>query len=266
MPFPYPAVLAAAALLGIAEPPAEKPTAPAAPEPDKPAVGNPATPFPHPIITEVLYAVPSGDTGDANGDGNRQATGDEFVELFNPHDKPISLRGYTIADKSAGKPGSLKFVFPACTLQPGQCAVVFNGFECTWPGTTEGVGDSMQAPKGGHTKFGGALVFSMKVDSSRNAFSNSGDCALLIAPDGNALEVVKWGKVDKAPTAKASHEAPTTNRGSVQRSSATGPFAAHEGVGSPVLRYSPGVFPPGAKPAATPPAPPEKAPTKKPGK
>src|SRR5437870_5538652 len=48
--------------------------------------------FPHPLITEILYAVPSGERGDANADGTRDAVGDEFIELTNPHDKPIQLK------------------------------------------------------------------------------------------------------------------------------------------------------------------------------
>jgi len=75
-------------LLAVAQP------APA--QPDKPLV-----PFPHPLITEVLYAVPSGKDGDADQDGKRSATGDEFVELINPHDKPINLKGYVLSDASS---------------------------------------------------------------------------------------------------------------------------------------------------------------------
>src|SRR5690606_27204449 len=41
-------------------------------------------PYPHPQITEVLFNVPSGAKGDANGDGERDATGDEFIEIANP--------------------------------------------------------------------------------------------------------------------------------------------------------------------------------------
>lgn len=53
---------------------------------------------PHPLITEILYAVPQGDEGDASKDGRRSATGDEFIELINPHDTPIKLKGYAIVD------------------------------------------------------------------------------------------------------------------------------------------------------------------------
>ncbi len=211
------------------------------PPAEKPEASKPLLPAPHPLITEILYAVPSGDAGDANSDGTRSATGDEFIELYNPHDKPIDLKGYTITDKSLGKPGQLKFVFPRCKLLPGQCVVVFNGFESTWAGP---VGDSTAAPKEGNKKFHGAKVFSMKTTNSRNALSNSGDCVCLSAPDGTVLHIIKWGKLDaKLPAAKLTEEAPSTDRGSVQRESAMGKLVAHPASGgTPAPRYSPGLF------------------------
>ena len=51
----------------------------------------PPVPYPHPMITEVLFAVPTGDGGDASGDGSRHVSGDEFIELVNPHDKAIQV-------------------------------------------------------------------------------------------------------------------------------------------------------------------------------
>lgn len=68
----------------------------------------PMVPYPHPLITEILYAVPSGVRGDANADGTRDAIGDEFIELVNPHDRPIQLKGYTILDASAYAPGAAR--------------------------------------------------------------------------------------------------------------------------------------------------------------
>lgn len=59
---------------------------------------KPLVAFPHPLVTEVLLSVPRGLDGDANQDGTRSATGDEFVELVNPHDKPINLKGYRLID------------------------------------------------------------------------------------------------------------------------------------------------------------------------
>lgn len=66
-----------------------------------PAADKPLVPFPHPLITEVLYAVPGGKDGDADQDAKRSATGDEFIELINPHDKPINLKGYVLSDASS---------------------------------------------------------------------------------------------------------------------------------------------------------------------
>src|SRR5262245_25585994 len=77
-------------------------------------------PFPHPLISEVLYAVPSGPRGDANADGVRDAIGDEFIELVNPHDKPIQLKGYKLLDADAWSPGAPKPTKPgdASTAKP----------------------------------------------------------------------------------------------------------------------------------------------------
>jgi hypothetical protein len=128
-------------------------------------------PFPHPLITEVLYNVPPGAEGDADGDGVRSPTGDEFVELINPHDKPIRLKGYILTDgKNTRRPAAqppkedtnpprqpgrkpdspgrsepppaqtlpeddsrIRFVFPDITLEPGQVVVVFNGYKGEMP-------------------------------------------------------------------------------------------------------------------------------------
>ncbi|HZW08718.1 MAG TPA: lamin tail domain-containing protein, partial [Phycisphaerales bacterium] len=82
-----------------------------------------------PLITEVLYAVPKGDEGDASRDGARHATGDEFVELFNPTDRPIPLAGWTITDRNPPDSGQFLFRFPAFSLGPGETVVVFNGLD-----------------------------------------------------------------------------------------------------------------------------------------
>lgn len=74
----------------------------------EPAPDDAVVSFPHPLITEVLFAVPTGDRdGDADLSGARSATGDEFIELMNPHDKPINLKGYRLVDgQPVSGPGS----------------------------------------------------------------------------------------------------------------------------------------------------------------
>jgi hypothetical protein len=226
--------------LALAQP---SPAAPA----DKAAKLKPLVPFPHPLITEVLFAVPTGTEGDASGDGARQVAGDEFVEVVNPHDKPIELRGYVLADKRAsektksGKPksGAVRFVFPACRLEPGQVAVIFNGHGCTFEPP---VGDEQAQPDKGHDKYAGALLFSMKTPTERAAFSNTADWVLLSDPQGNPINLIKWGSVE-GPDPQGTllvEEAPQVMRASVQRTSLTGTLGEHpETEGA---RFSPGLF------------------------
>jgi hypothetical protein len=198
-----------------------------------------AADFPHPLVTEVLFNVPRGVDGDANRDGTRSATGDEFVELFNPYDKPINLKGYRLidgttvggkhADASSGKGGAgqrsepktgggeggaaageegdsadadahFEFVFPELVLQPGEVAVVFNGLGTSMTGE---VGTSEKAA-GKHERFGGAYVFNAKMASQYAAFSNQHDVVQLLSPKGEAVETIRWDYRDNKPGERGS--------------------------------------------------------------
>jgi len=164
--------------------------------------------------------VPPGDGGDADGSGERDATGDEFIEIANPFDSPIQLEGYTLSsrlsspEKDTGK--GVRFVFPACELPPHGVVVVFNGFGGKIAGAC---GTDERAPDSGNGRFGGALVFSMGTRAKHRALSNSGDFVLLSAPDGTALDCVAWGQPDPAPPSGALRleEVPANPKGSVQR-------------------------------------------------
>jgi hypothetical protein len=187
----------------------------------------------------VLYAVPTGDEGDADGDGVRSATGDEFVELINPHSRPIRLKGYVLTDgrnllpsggtsrnsrrepPSGTKPAKgtegggggsggatdrksrIRFEFPDITLQPGQVVVVFNGFKGK---DAKRVTDPDAAPKppakAGSTAAGGApapIILSMAITSQYAAFANTGDCVLLLDANGNGIQCIAWGEKTKPP-------------------------------------------------------------------
>lgn len=181
--------------------------------------------FPHPLITEILYDVPRGGAGDADQDGKREATGDEFIELVNPHGKAINLKGYVLADstarlsgseKAAGKGGGkaegkgtgksegkdagkeagkgdreagVRFVFPELVLGPGEVVVVFNGHESATPGA---VGDASKAAMG-NERFGGARVLSLRNTSKFVGLSNTADSVSLVGPDGAVVETIAWG-------------------------------------------------------------------------
>jgi hypothetical protein len=250
--------------------------------------------FPFPLISEVLYAVPTGGEGDANGDGVRHATGDEFIEIVNPHDRPIEIGGFTLSDKRASerdkkggmRSGAVRFTFPRCTLKPGQVAVVFNGCQANWEqvkgpdGKVVGlayVGDQTTAPAGGHPAFDGALVFTMKITSDRTSLANTADWVLLSAPNGQPINLVKWGSVEgTVEGCELVDETPKVIQASVQRVGLMGQFESHPSDSD--FRFSPGRFVnelqksavtskpvvPMPRPAARPAGKPETKPTAKP--
>lgn len=202
------------------------------------AIPGPPVPFPHPLITEVLYAVPSGAPGDANQDGVRDATGDEFVELVNPHDEPIQLKGYTLRDRNKEDQGGLRFVFPALELKRHQVVVVFNGLNAQWP---EPVG-TVQKAASTSDRFSGAYVLTMAAESAMHGFGNAGDWVLLSDPAGKPVQCITWGKVQESPPAGVplQEEAPRASGRSVQRAAIGEPLIAHPATPVPC---SPGQFP-----------------------
>jgi hypothetical protein len=211
----------------------------------QPAAELPA--FPHPLITEVLYAVPTGDAGDANADGTRDAAGDEFIEITNPWDKPIELGGYTLSDRNAEGRGGMRFKFPKLRMPPGSVVVVFNGCKQTFAGP---VGDEAGAPKATDPNFGGAAVFTMRNDSGAVSLSNGGDFVLLSAPDGKPVHCIKWGEFSEdVPAAAVIEDAPKVTSRSVARASRDGPLEGHPKGEHP---FSPGTLPWKTGPAAEP--------------
>ena len=202
------------------------------------------------MITEVLYNVPTVE-GDANADGTRQVAGDEFVEIVNPHDRPIRLGGYTIRDRNAPDQGQLKFTFPEMTLRPGEVAVVFNGHDQSWKAPA---GTEKQAPTGPHPRFDGAYVLTMQNKESRTALANGGDYVLLSAPTGERVHLVWWGRFDEElPEAALVEQATDIGRGSAAREDVGADLVAHTSLLE--LPCSPGRFPHTAPPAAPPTAP-----------
>jgi hypothetical protein len=231
-----------ACIIAALNPPAE-PALPPSAEREVPVVA-----FPHPLITEVLYAVPTGAGGDANGDGTRDAVGDEFIELVNPHDRPIQLRGYALTDrqqvsKRDGKTfTTIRFVFPALELEPGEIVVVFNGHEQRWSGP---VGDSARAAAG-NPRFAGARIFTMNNVSARAGLANTADCITLWSPSGQPLHAVCWGDAEPPPGTRIPEKAPALSGQSVTWPSPGAPMSAHPPMaasGGPARRYSPGIFP-----------------------
>jgi hypothetical protein len=180
--------------------------------------------FPHPVISEVLFAVPSGEDGDMTGDGARSATGEEFVELVNPHDKPIELRGYRVVEGQVqtrrnessearqAESDRLDFTFPALELGPGEVVVIFSGFDTEIAGPV-GTREASAEP---NEHFANARVFSFGATSRFAALSNSNDMVQLIAPGGEGVQALAWDFRREASESAAGGPASGTKEGTAQ--------------------------------------------------
>ena len=128
------------------------------------------------ILNEVLTDPPSDDAGtadvvegDANGDGSRSASEDEFVELVNTNTTELDISGYTVSDMVA-----VRHTFAeGSTLSGGGVALLFGG------GTPTG-------------DFGGADVVAT-ADYGGLGLNNSGDKVIVKDKDGNIIIEFEWG-------------------------------------------------------------------------
>ncbi|MEO0461525.1 MAG: Calx-beta domain-containing protein [Pseudomonadota bacterium] len=121
------------------------------------------------IVINEIHADPAADIpGDANGDGTRDFSDDEFVELVNTGSSAVDLSGFTLSDGVA-----VRHTFAAgTTLAAGEAIVVFGG------GTPTGA-------------FGGATV--VAASSGNLGLNNSGDTVTLADGGGTTLAEVTYG-------------------------------------------------------------------------
>ncbi len=120
------------------------------------------------MLNEILADPPSDVSGDANQDGERDASKDEFVEIYNYGNGLVNLQDWVIADSTG-----TRFTFPAgATLMSGEAAVVFGGGN---------------PPK----TIGSALTYTADVMLGLN---NRGDTVSLIAPDGTVVDSFAYGR------------------------------------------------------------------------
>lgn len=166
------------------------------------------------VITEILADPPPGLAGDANGDGERDPSGDEFVEIVNAGRTPVCLTGFALGDAEEPE----RHVFPlGRALGPGRALVVFGG----------GV------PTG---RFGDAEV---QRSAGGLSLSNAGDVITLRDPSDVVVRQVSWGDGAGAPRAEEHWPSALDIAGSLVRASAPGGrFKGHPEIDG--VRYSPG--------------------------
>mgnify|MGYP003968831549 FL=1 len=158
------------------------------------------------LINEVLYDPESGDLGDANGDGTRDANGDEFIEFFNSGPE-MDVSGYSLSDAS-----QVRHVFPAGTVVPLNGVLVLFG---------------SGSPTG---DFGGAVVQTASTGSIN--MSNTGDFVTLQDTSGTIVLTF-----DVEPLSNNPNESYTRNP------DLTGEFVQHSGIDAANgALYSPGTM------------------------
>ncbi|HEY3135442.1 MAG TPA: lamin tail domain-containing protein, partial [Blastocatellia bacterium] len=127
------------------------------------------------VINEYLADPPAGLAGDANGDGTRSSSQDEFVELLNRTADPINISGFKLSDAD-----ETRHVFPDGTIiPPFEAALVFGGGR----------------PTG---SFGNAVANHLVFTASTGGLSlnNGGDTITLQDAEGKIIQQIKFGAAE----------------------------------------------------------------------
>jgi hypothetical protein len=130
-------------------------------------------PLPDLVINEI-HADPASDlSGDANGDGVRDSSDDEFIEIVNTTENDIAMGGWMLRDGD-----QVRHVFTDTTVIPAGCAVVVFGGG---------------APTG---DFGNSLV--QVASTGRLSLNNSGgETISLITAESLVVDAYSYSSADR---------------------------------------------------------------------
>ena len=170
------------------------------------------------VVNEVLADPPDGTAGDANRDGVRSASDDEFVEIVNASASDIDLDGYRIETRNTSGADVVRHTFaPGSILAPGTAAVIFGGAE-----------SAAFNPHG--AAFGGALV--LTASAGALSLPNGGGAVTLRSPAGDVVEQLIYGD--------SPHDA-DRNQSLTRAPDVTGDFTLHlNSTPQPTRAFSPG--------------------------
>ncbi len=120
------------------------------------------------LINELLADPAPGDAGDVNGDGHRDSSQDEFVEILNLGATEADLSGWTLSDGF-----TVRHVFPTGTVvAPGGALVVFGG---------------------GDVKLTAGTTVFQTASTGLLGLNNKGDEIRIADQDGNVLAETRYG-------------------------------------------------------------------------
>jgi uncharacterized protein (TIGR03437 family) len=172
------------------------------------------------VVNEVLADPPDGSSGDANRDGTRSGTDDEFVELVNASDATLDVSGWTLKTRALSSASeTTRHTFAAHTLIPASDALVIFG----------GGGTNFDAA---HAAFGGAQV--LTASSGGLSLTNAGLTVVVRDADNNLVAQLSYG------TPSDNFGGDTLNQSLTRSPDITGQLFRHTDA-APARRFSPGV-------------------------
>jgi len=135
------------------------------------------------VVNEILADPPDGLAGDANLDGTRSASADEFIELVNSTTRDLDISSFQLETRSLNSTVDLvRHRFPANTIFPAGTAIVIFG------------GGSFDAS---NPAFAGAKVF--RASSGGLSLLNSGGVVTVRDAAGKIITAVQFGNSLEAP-------------------------------------------------------------------
>jgi uncharacterized protein (TIGR03437 family) len=168
------------------------------------------------VINEFLADPPDGLAGDANRDGRRDASADEFIELVNSTTRDLDISAYSLETRTGDNTSVLRHRFPAGTLlAAGTAIVVFGG----------------GAPASDDAAFGGSQV----VKSSTGSLSLNNTAGEIVLRDSSSqmVTLVTYGSAVDLPA--------NANQSLTRNPDTTGTFVLHSEAAAVQTRlFSPG--------------------------
>jgi uncharacterized protein (TIGR03437 family) len=158
------------------------------------------------VINEVLADPPEGAQGDANHDGTRSSTQDEFIELVNASTVDMNLGGYQLTVRGGNNSDTVRHTFAADTIiAPGTAIVVFGGAQAATFNPA-------------HPAFARALVHTASTGGL--SLTNGGSTIKLLDPAGATIDQLAYGGATDLDADR--------NQSLTRAPDVTGDFALHE--------------------------------------
>jgi uncharacterized protein (TIGR03437 family) len=169
------------------------------------------------VLNEFLADPPDGPAGDANRDGTRDGSQDEFVELANGGDLPLDLSGWTLRTRQpSSTTETVRHLFaPGTMLFPADALVIFGGGNFS----------------SDHPAFGGAQV--VRASTGALSLTNGGLTLLVRDAAGNLVTQFSYGVGDN-------FGGDAINQSITRSPDIEGDFTRHT-IAQAALRFSPGL-------------------------